>query len=97
MEYQEIDHLLLNLNKGPDRSIRSESVRPAFPRPGDSIMVSVSNGRLISILIHQVHANSLVFKGITMAPLHDEDDRKMVESGAHVSFSFNKIAGIQRR
>ncbi len=97
MKYHKIDHLLLNVNKGLDQTILSQSKRPAIPRPGDSITVSVSDGRLISILIHQFQPNTLVFMGKTMSPLHGEDDRNIIESGAHVSFSYNKIAGIQRR
>ena len=97
MEYREIDHLLLNVNKEPGMAGRSGSNHSALPRPGDSVMVSVVGRGLLNILIHRAYTEGQNFKGKTTGKVCDEAGREIIGGAAHVSFSYNKIAGIHRR
>lgn len=97
MVYIDIDHLLLTLNKGPATSGRSGSADAGLPRPGDSVMVSVGDRGLLSILIHRTNADSLTLVGETVGEIGAEDGSLIIGSAAHVSFSYQKIAGINRR
>ena len=97
MKYRAIDHLLLNLNNGPGRVGQSGSNQPAFPRPGDSVMVAVGDRGLMSILIHRASIESQTYLGETMAKVCDESGQEIIGGAAKVRFSYNKIAGINRR
>lgn len=96
MEYREIDHLLMNVNKGAGSS-RSRQNRPGVPRPGDSVMVSVGDRGLLNILIHRAYAENQTFMGETMGQVCDDAGRQIIGDASRVSFSYNKIAGIHRR
>ncbi len=97
MEYREIDHLLMNVNKGAGSSGRSTKDDSGVPRPGDSVMVSVGDRGLLNILIHRTHGANQTFMGETMGQVCDDTGRQIIGGAARVSFSYNKIAGIHRR
>ena len=97
MKYRKIAHLLLNVNKGPGRAGRSGSSHPGLPRPGDSFMVAVGDRGLLNILIHRAFTESQTYMGETMVKVCDETGQEIIGGAAKVSFSYNKIAGINRR
>jgi hypothetical protein len=97
MKYRKIDHLLLNVNKGPGRADRSGSSHRGLPRPGDSVMVAVGDRGLLNILIHRAFTESQTYMGETMVKVCDETGQEIIGGAAKVSFSYNKIAGINRR
>lgn len=97
MAYRDIDHLLLNLNKGPGAGDRSGSAAAGLPRPGDSVMVAVGDKGLLSILIHRASAGSMTLAGEAVGDIRAEDGSQIIGDAAHVRFSYQKIAGINRR
>ncbi|MGI9535838.1 MAG: hypothetical protein ACR2PB_02120 [Desulfocapsaceae bacterium] len=97
MKYREIDHLLLNVNKGSGGAGRSGSNLPALPGPGDSVMVAVGDRGLLNILIHRAYKENQTFSGKTTAKVCDEAGREIIGDAANVIFSYKKIAGINRR
>lgn len=97
MEYRDIDHLLLNVNKWPAGGDRAKPDQPSVPRPGDSIMVAVIDRGILNILVHQVHAGHRLLRGKTTGEVRDLNSRTIIDSDAQVSVSFKKIAGIHRQ
>ena len=91
MDYREIDHLLLNVNKGPG------AAKPGTPRPGDSVMVSVGERTLLNILIHRTTDGNQIFLGETSGAVRDSDGREILGKAFPVRFSYQKIAGVHRR
>jgi len=98
MKYREIDHVLLNLNKGRRGAGRNGPAHGALPGPGDHVVVSATDrSRLVNILIHRVYADSQTLMGKTLGDIYDEAGHEIIKQNAHVSFSYKKIAGIQRQ
>ncbi len=97
MNYTEIDHLLLNVNKGPAAKSLAGSVQSGPPRPGDSVMVSVGDRCLLNVLIHRIDEGNQALMGETMGAVNDAEGREIIGEASRVCFSFAKIAGIHRR
>ena len=97
MDYTEIDHLLLNLNKGQAAKSPAGSAQSGPPGPGDSVMVSVGDRGLLNVLIHRIDDKNQVLLGETMGAIHDAEGREIIGEASRVYFSFQKIAGIHRR
>ena len=97
MKYIEIDHLLLNVNKGPAASSPTGLAKSEPPQPGDSVMVSVGDRGLLNILIHRIGEENQTLMGETMGAISDADGREIIGEASRVRFSFQKIAGIHRR
>lgn len=97
MEYRDIDHLLLNVNKWPGAAGSPGADQPSYPGPGDSIMVAVADRGPLRILVHQVYADHQMLRGSTTGEVRDQKSRAIIPSDAPVSLSFRKIAGIHRR
>ena len=60
-------------------------------------MVAVGDRGLLNILIHRAFTESQTYMGETMVKVCDETGREIIGGAAKVSFSYNKIAGINRR
>lgn len=97
MDYREIDHLLLNVNKGAAAKKTAGSVQSDPPRPGDNVMVSVGDRGLLNVLIHRIDKGNQALMGATMGAIKDAEGREIIGEASRVYFSFQKIAGIHRR
>ena len=97
MNYRQIDHLLLNVNKGPGATGPNGSAKSGAPRPGDSVMVSVGERTLLNILIHRTTDGNRTLMGETIGAVWDSDGREIIGEAFPVSFSYQKIAGVHRR
>lgn len=97
MEYKEIDHLLLNVNKGSAGAGRAEAAHSEPPRPGDSVMVAVGERGLLRVLIHRTHAGHRILEGEARGAVRDKQGGELIGEATHVRFSHQKIAGIHRR
>ena len=97
MHYIEIDHLLLNVNKGPGLNNPAGSSDSGPPRPGDSVMVSISDRTLLNVLIHRIGKDNQSLMGETTGPFSDAEGNEIIGAGSRVCFSYQKIAGIHRR
>ena len=87
MKYRNIDHLLLNANKGTS---------PVFFSPGDSVMVSLVDRGLLSVLIHQIDNGQMMCAGSAGRRVADKAKDDVIGKDEPVMFSFQKIAGINR-
>ena len=97
MNYSDIDHLLLNLNKGPAPTDLSGALSSGAVKPGDRVVVSLGERGLLNILVHRASADSQILVGEAVGEVHDTDGREIIGTGAGVSFSYQKVAGIHRR
>lgn len=97
MEYREIDHLLLNVNKGAAGAGLTGTPLTDSPRPGDSVMVSVAERGMLRVLIHRNHADQRLVDGEAMGAVHDKHGEELIAGATLVRFSHQKIAGIHRR
>ena len=97
MNYIEIDHLLLTVNKGPGRNSPAGSANPVPPRPGDRVMVSVNDRTLLNVLVHRIDKGNQTLMGEAIGAVSDAEGREMIGEASRVRFSFQKIAGIHRR
>ena len=97
MDYTIIDHLLLNVNKGPGANNPAGPANPGPARPGDSVMVSMGDRGLVHVLIHRANQEHQTLMGETTGAIRDEEGREIIGEGSPVCFSYKKIAGIHRR
>lgn len=97
MGYREIDHLLLNVNKGAAGTGLSRTAHTDSPRPGDSVMVSVADRGMLRVLIHRYHAHQQIVDGEASGAVRDKHGEELIGEATRVRFSYQKIAGIHRR
>ena len=97
MNYIEIDHLLLNVNKGPAADSPAGFAKLGLPHPGDSVMVSLGDRILLNILIHRIEEGNRTLMGEATGPISDAEGKEIIGEASRVCFSFQKIAGIHRR
>jgi hypothetical protein len=97
MNYKVIDHLLLNVNKGPGTNSPAGSANLGPPRPGDSVMVAAGDRGLLNVLIHGIDQGNQSLRGETIGSVRDSEGREIIGERSRVRFSFQKIAGIHRR
>lgn len=97
MNYIEIDHLLLNVNKGPAADSPAGSVKSGLPLPGDNVMVSLGDRTLLNVLIHRIDESNRTLMGEATGAINDAEGKKIIGEASRVCFSFQKIAGIHRR
>ena len=97
MNYIEIDHLLLNVNKGPAANRLAGPAKSRPPQPGDSVMVSLGERGLLHVLIHRANQENQTLLGETSGAIRDAEGREIIGEASPVCFSYQKIAGIHRR
>ena len=96
-QYRDINELLLNTNKGPAGIGSSGYHVPGLPDPGDSVTVSVVDRGFLNILIHQIDPQSLHCRGETINHIVDSEGNVTIARAERVTFSYKKIAGINRQ
>ena len=78
LDYREIDHLLLNVNKGPAVNSSAGSMNQGLPRPGDRVMVSVGDRGLLNVLIHRANQENHTLMGEIVGAIQDVKGREII-------------------
>jgi len=97
MDYTDIDHLLLHVNKGPAVKHPAGASHPGPVRPGDIVVVSTGDRTILNVVIHKTDEHSQTLMGETAGAVRDAEGREIIGEAARVCFSYQKLAGIHRR
>jgi hypothetical protein len=96
-QYRDINELLLNTNKGPAGIGSSRYQAPGLPDPGDRVTVSLVDRGFLNILIHHIDPQNFHCRGETINHIVDSEANVIVARAERVTFSYKKIAGINRQ